>query len=271
MRFGFITFRSHPLDKNLDEYFLTLLTPLLKKTKKFLLGIDKLNTLEQHFHLIISGPDTMDITNLRQKFNSKTFKKLYTKIKNEQLSTFIDPKFQRGALEIKMVEKTTDDEMKILGYCAKEHIHCSHGYSEDAITDAIKYHFATTRIDKGKPLENNWKVLSTKNAHAYLEDFAKKENLKYSDPMMPVMLAKNKISMINLSKKQQEQLYAELAVSANEEEDTNEEEKFSLNYYTGVLQEANPLYYRELHSKYLQLLGIVEKHNIPIPENLELI
>lgn len=263
MRHGFITFRSHPLDKNLDEYYLTLLKPLLQKTEKYLLGTDSKNTLEQHFHLIISGPNSMDITNLRQKFKSKTFQQFYKTITDSQLSTYIDPKFQHGCMEIKMVEKTKEDEMKILGYCAKEGNFTSKGYSDDEITDAIRYHFTTERLDKTKPLEDNWKILSTRNAHAYLEDFTKKEKIKYSDPLLPVMLAKNKISMINISKKQQEQLYAELAVANNQEEDSDE--TFSLNYYQAILQESNPLYYRELHQKYMKLLSYVESQNIDIP------
>lgn len=265
MRYGFITFRSHPLDKNLDDYYLTLLQPLLKKSEKFLLGIDNKNTLEQHFHLIISGPDSMDITNLRSKFKTKTFNNFYKKIKDEQLSTYIDPKFQHGCMEIKMVEKSKDDEIKILGYCAKEYPHASKGYTEDEITDAIKYHYATERLDNSVPLENNWRVLTTRNAHAYLEDFSLKNGLNYSDPLFPIQLAKNKISMINISKKQQEQLYAELAVASNEEH-AQPDETFSLHYYQGILQESNPIFYRELHSKYMQLLSFVESQNIVIPE-----
>ena len=262
MRFGFITFRSHPLDKNLDDYYLTLLQPLLKKTEKYLLGIDKKNTLEQHFHLILSGPDSMDITNLRQKFNSAHFKQFYKKIKDEQLSTSIDSKFQQGALNIKMVEKSKEDFQKTLGYCAKEHIHTSKGFSEDDVTQAIKYHFITERLDNSDPLENNWKILTTRNAHAYLEKFSKDHNIKYTDSTFPVHLAKAKISMINISKKQQEQLFAELIIAED-----NPDDQFTKNYHTAVLQEANPLFYHDLMLKYKQLIGHLQEEGQHIPHH----
>ena len=260
MRHGFITFRSHPLDKNLDDYYIQLLQPILKKNENYLLGIDSKNTLEQHFHLIISLPDSADITNLRQKFNSKTFKQLYKKIKDEQLSTYIDPKFTKGALEMKLVEKTVEDHMKTLGYCAKEGNFTSKGYSEDEITQAIKYHYATERIDKSQPLENNWRILSTKNAHAYLEKFSKDNSIEYADPMFPIELAKNKISMINISRKQQEILYAELSIA--EDKDDNQ---FGKNYYHAILQEENPLYYHDLFLKYKELINHMESEGLSIP------
>ena len=264
MRYGFITFRSHPLDKNLDDYWLTIIQPLLKKSEKYLLGIDKKNTLEQHFHLIISLPDSADITNLRQKFNSKQFKNFYKKIKDEQLSTYIDSKFQNGALEIKLVENTKEDHMKILGYCAKEHIHSSSEYTEVEITDAIKYHFATQRMDNSKPIEDNWKVLNTKNIYAYLEHFSKQENIKFSDPTFPLHLAKNRIGMVNISDKQMNKVISELIIANDELSD--DDDKFKLNYYEGVLQESSHLYYKELHYKYQQLLAFVESRVDDIPQ-----
>lgn len=237
MRFGFVTFRSHPLDKNLDDYFLNLLKPLIKKSDKHVLGIDKKNTLEQHFHLIISGPKSMDITNLRQKFNSKDFKIFYKKIKDEQLSTYIHPKFESSALQIKMVGTTEEDHMKTLGYCAKEHIHSSCGYSEDEITDAIKYHYATERLDNSQPIENNWRVLTPKNAHAYLEDFSKKEGIHFSEKTFCIELARNRISLINFSEKSKRQLFAELIIANPKDENQN------LNqYYEDVLTDTDQYY-----------------------------
>lgn len=199
MRHGLITFRSHPLDKNLDDYWLTLLQPLLKKQKKYLLGIDKRNTLEQHFHLIISGPDSMDITNLRKKFTGKTFKQFYNKIKNEQLSTWVDPKFLKGNLNIELVGLTLEDHLKVVGYCAKEHIHSSLDYTDDEITDSIKYHFATQRLDNTKPLENNWKIPSNKTALAIYEDFSKTTGIPASDSTFFLEATRSGICHMNVT------------------------------------------------------------------------
>lgn len=274
MRYGFITFRSHPLDKNLDDYWLTLIQPLLKKTTKVLLGIDSKNTLEQHFHLVISLPDSADITNLRNKFKSKQFQQFYKKIKDEQLSTWVDPMFLKGNLNIQLIGVKPEDEMKTLGYAAKEHIHFTKGYTEDEITDAIKYQFATQRLDHTKPLENNWRILNNKNAHAYLTQFAKDNSIKFSDKTFKVELARNHISLpIQWSTKVEDKLISQLIVANPSIED----DEFVQNWATSVIDgeeldedivTARKYFNIQSREKHYKLVEWVKSQGLEIPSNL---
>ncbi len=235
MRHSFITFRSHPNEKYLDEQFLTLITPMLEKSIKYVVSYENENTIDSHYHIIMfHDASKFDISNLRSKFNTKVWKNWFANIK--PLHTIITPSFSDSALQLKLVGTTDEDYITTLGYVCKENVYRSKNFDEQEITDAVKYYHISSR--KPPKMDNTWKILTTKNAHASLEEFAKKQELSFSDKSFPTLLAQNKISMINLSSKQRDQLYMELMVANN---DCGHE--FNQTYIETCLQEDNHFYY----------------------------
>lgn len=263
MRYGYVTFRSHPLDKNLDDYFLTLLQPLIQKTNKYLLGIEKKNTLEQHFHLIFQVPDSADLSNIRKRFETKPFQKFFEKIKNESLSTF-----PSTCIDIQQVGKTPEDEMKALGYCAKDGNFTSKGFTEDEITDAIKYQFATARLDNTQPIEQNWKLPTPKTALAIYEDYSKKFNIPASHPDFFLHATRDGICHMNIPPKARSIMRASLIV--RNEPDLIKNQK---DFYENVLTDKHDEYYssfayeRNVLSDQLQnVMSWLKDQDIEIPE-----
>lgn len=213
MRYGFITFRSHPNEKFLDEEFLTLIQPIFKKTNLFLLGEENVGTPERHYHLFLSLPDSADKTNLEAKFKTKPFLNFKTRIKNENYST----KWE-NAFDLQMVKNTDDDITKTLGYCAKENVYQSKGYTEEEITKAVKYYHLTQRNEasKGPPL--SWKILTIKNSHSYIEWFAKKHSLDLADPYLKLKLTQEKIHL-DMNPKKRNEVFDELYYANNYQEE----------------------------------------------------
>lgn len=260
MRQSFITFRSHPNEKYLDEEFLTLLNPMLEKSIKYIVSYESENTIDSHYHIIMfHEAEKFDITNLKSKFNTKSWKNWFAHIK--PLHTTISPGFLDQGLQLKLIGTSQEDYLHTLGYVCKENVKRSKNFDEQEITDAVKYYHISSR--KPQKLENTWKIITTKNAHATLEDFSKKNEIPYSDKTFPVLLAQNKISMINLSGKQRDQLYMELMVANNDYGSD-----FNQNYLETCLQEDNHYYYLTLRNKYKRLLQICELQDVNIPEDL---
>ena len=224
MTYSAITFRSHPNDKHLDEDFLTLIMPILTKSKKFIIGIDDKDKLSQHFHVCFEF--TGDRSHLVQKFNSKKFKNWYQQIKNNNLSTIIDPKFHEQALQIKQVEKDESDHhlMKWIGYCCKEHLKAGYmGFDDDYILQCIKYYNLNARIEASKKPKEGWKYIKVNTSHAIITEFAKEHNISTSDPNIWSLMAEHKISCANLSRHQRTTIISELIIY--DQRDTESYEK----------------------------------------------
>lgn len=263
MRYGYVTFRSHPLDKNLDDYFVTLLQPLQKKTKKYLLGTEKKNTLEQHFHFIFQVPDSADLSNIRNRFTTQPFKKFFAKIKNEALSTQ-----ESTCLDIQLVGKTPEDEMKALGYCAKDGDFTSKGFTDDEITDAIHYQFTTARLDHTQPMEQNWKIPTPKTALAVYEDFSKKTGVPASAPDFFLQATRDGICHMNIPPKARKIMRASLIVRNEDTLDPNKK-----TYYENQLTDNDNEYYSStafeinyLTEKLDNILSWIKDQEIDIPE-----
>jgi len=47
--------------------------------------------------------------------------------------------------------------------------------------------------------ENSWKILTINDAHAYIEDFAKKHEIKLNDPNLRLLMVEEKYSFFLIS------------------------------------------------------------------------
>lgn len=210
MRYSFITFRSHPTEKHLDEEFLTMIQPMLKSTPKYIMSYEEENTIDSHFHLLMfHNAQSFDISNLKQKFKTKAFKNWFSQFEN--YNTIIDPKFESQALQIKLVGNTNEDYLTTVGYISKDNVYRSKEFGEQEITDAVKFYHINSR--KTPKMDKSWKIMTTKTAHAITEDFCKKENVQCNDSFLFALMAKEKISTINLSAHQRDRLISELILA----------------------------------------------------------
>jgi hypothetical protein len=172
---------------------------------------------------------------------------------------------------MKLVENTLDDEMKILGYCAKEHILRSEGYTEDEITQAIQYHHKTQRIDHSKPLEQNWKLPTQKNAIAIYEDYSKTQNIPVSSPDFFIHATKDGICHMNIPTNARKIMRASLIV--RNEPDLPESTR---EFYEKQLTEEDNDYYSSyeydinvLRSELDEVMSWLKDQDIEIPEKFK--
>lgn len=212
MRYAFITWRSHPNDKSLDDEFFSILKLLLNKSARYLVGHEGKDTLSSHFHIILEMPESADKTNLKSKFNSAPWKQFYQSIKNNNCHTQIDPGFIEKALQLKLIEKDSMDHnyIKALGYASKEHIKASKGYSNNYIVDAVDYYWKNTRREKSRKPNNSFIVLNAKNCHTIINDFCQKHSFSLKDKTLPWVLAENSICCEDLSQKKFKRVLATL-------------------------------------------------------------
>lgn len=242
MRHSFITFRSHPNEKYLDTEFLTLITPMLNKSIKYVVSYENENSIDSHYHIMMfHEANKFDISNLRSKFQTKAWKNWFENIK--PLHTIIGPTFDDCALQLRLVGPTDEDYLKTLGYICKENVYRSKEFDEQEITDAVKYYHISSR--KPQKVENTWKILTTKNAHAIIEDFCKKNDLKITDKYLFLNMKEKKYSFCQITEKQRDIIQDELVVANPQIAD-----KFSLTYAAKNILEGSPNdYYREIYQK----------------------
>lgn len=225
-QYGFVTFRPHPNDHDLINEFKTLISPILNKCDHYLVGHESANTPQAHLHIILSYENKdSDRSKVIQKFTNKTLKQFYQKIKNEKRFTIIDSKFNDKGLNIKSIPKTEEDYISTLGYCAKEHILSSKGYSLDFVNTAVDFYYKSTRLKLSKKLLNPWRVLNTRTAHAYITDFCDKNNIQINDDIEPFVLqklmAQQGISCVELSNQRYELIINDLINYHNHNNKTN--------------------------------------------------
>lgn len=210
MRHSFITFRAHPAEKHLDEEFLTMIQPMLKSTPKYIMSYEDENTIDSHFHLLMfHDAQKFDISNLKQKFKTKAFKNWFAQF--DQYNSIIDPQLDSHCLQVKLVGTTNDDYLTTLGYVGKDNVYRSKNYDEQEITDAVKFYHISSR--KTPKMDKSWKIMTTKNGHAITEDFCKKHDVACNDDFLFALMAKEKISTINLSAHQRSRMISELILA----------------------------------------------------------
>ncbi len=206
MNYGLITFKSQPCDKSLDMEFYQLMTPILNKADKYVVAQESPLTPDAHYHIMLNYKG--DITHLKQKFRTKSFKNWIEKPKSTM--TIITTDFEDHGLQIKSVQKTEEDHLKTLGYVSKENVVKSKGFTEFEITEACKYYHTCER--KAPKIKNDWKILNIKTVIPYIEKVAKEEGLPPYDKLVPLHMARRKM-YLDISDKQQQKVTNTLRIA----------------------------------------------------------
>jgi len=224
MNYGLITFRSHPCDKSLDMEFYQLMTPMLNKTDKYVVALESPLTPDAHYHIFLNYKG--DVTHLKQKFKSKSWKNWIEKTKSTM--TVISTNLSDMALQVKQVSKTEEDHLKTLGYVSKENVLKTKGFTDDQITQAVKYYHTCER--KAPKIKNSDKVLNIKTILPNMRYVAEKYDMQPYDRQIPYYMAKEGM-YCDVTGKQFVKLRAYLEVN------TKEQDTFSKNVLCSELLE----------------------------------
>jgi hypothetical protein len=247
VKYFFLTFRSQPNEKYLDERFLNLLlTQTLPKLESYFIGCDDYQTINSHFHMVLGFPDTVnDMDKCRQRFKTKPYTTFYQDCLKQKLHTQFDMKFKEKAINIKMINQKSFDELYYyLGYCQKESNSRKlnvKGFNEQILLTAIKFYWddarAQARLENKK---DEFKVLTAKTAHVTLIEIAKNAKIKLNPKTLLRYLAKNGVSTIEFSHEKIARILAEIQLTQNnrypEEYPMDEfEENYNLSLIEGEL------------------------------------
>jgi len=176
-RWGFITFRAHVSEPQLFEDYLNIFLPILNNFEKYAYSIEEDNSPNRHIHAIVSlTPTIKDKSKLDQKFTNKF-------IKDFKKSLGIKQTAWEHAYDSKYLPDTLEDVMKVLGYVLKDDKVIRRrvkNITTNQITQAIKYHVSTARIESSV-VQNDIKIINNKNFHISCEHFAKKNNMTVHD------------------------------------------------------------------------------------------
>lgn len=211
MPFYLFTFRPQITEQELFENFITIFIPELKKLTKYSYSIEEDNTLQKHIH-VVAESKAKDLSAFKQIFNKKIFKDFKSTLKTKQTNEhgFDDQKIR------------DEDFLKVLGYVNKETqcLRREYNFTNEEILQAVEYYYTTKHIDKTKNIDNDWTILTTKNAHVIIENYVKEHNIDWNDFMVETVIKtqmqSNKYSFINISDKQTEKLFNELIMSNTE-------------------------------------------------------
>lgn len=212
MNYGLITFRSHPCDKSLDMEFYQLMTPILNKSDKYVVALESPLTPEAHYHIFLQYKG--DVSHLRQKFKSVSWKRWIEKTKSTM--TTISTKLDEKALQVKQVAKTDEDHLKTLGYVSKENVVKTKGFDDKQITQAVKYYHTCER-KKPADIKSDWKIVNIKTVIPYMEQVAVKYELQPFHQYIFYYMAKEKI-YVDLSNKSKDNVRASLRIAYEEQD-----------------------------------------------------
>lgn len=254
MSYGLVTFRSQPCDKQLNGEFIQLMTPLLNKAEKYCVSLEREDTPDAHYHIVISFKG--DISHLRQKFTSS---KVWTNWINKTKSTMTiisTPKFEDGALQLKKIKSAEEDLLHTLGYVCKENVVKTKGFTEVQISEAVKYYHTCER-KKPDEFKSDWKILNVKSVIPYMEHVAKKHAIPTYHKHVFYYMAKEKM-YVDLSNKTKDNIRATLRI-AETEQDHYEQEVLS-SELNGDAEEGDDIF--TLRMRIMKLQKLLKANNI---------
>lgn len=254
MSYGLVTFRSQPCDKHLNGEFIQLMTPMLNKAEKYCVALEKEETPDAHYHIVLSFKG--DISHLRQKFTSS---KVWTNWINKTKSTMTiisTPKFEEGALQLKKIKSTDEDLLHTIGYVCKENVVKTKGFTEEQITQACKYYHTCER-KKPEEMKSNWKVVNRRSVIPYMEHIAKKYAIEPYHKHVFYYMAKEKID-VDLSHKAKDDVRCALRI-AHSEQDYYEKEVLSAQL-NGDSEEGDDVF--TLKMKIMKLQKLLKANDI---------
>lgn len=252
MDYGLITFRSHPCDKSLDMEFYQLMTPILNKADQYIVAQESPLTPDAHYHMIISFKG--DISHLRQKWKSKAWTNWINKTKST-MTVISAPRFEEKALQVKKINKSSDDLLHTVGYVCKENVIKSQGFTEKYITEACKYYHTCER--KKPEVKSDWKVVNRKTVIPYMEKVAAKYEVQPYHKHVFYYMAKEKID-VDLSKKSKDDVRTTLRI-AYEDHDVFQKDAWA-SELNGLNEDGESVY--ALKERIQELKKILEENNI---------
>ena len=254
-RIGFITFRAHVSQPQVFEDFMSVFLPHISSNFPiYTYSIEKDDSPDRHLHMAVAVDEKIyDTQKLKQKIESKWLKDFNkrlslgsTDIKHAYVLKFNeDPDDSSKKIKMNQLEH----KMKIIGYIHKEINKRTEicGLSQSLITECCDFYFANRRMEN--KVDNDWKLLTTKNIHILTEQFCKEHELDVMSPMLQHHMVKNRYTFIQLSMKQRKMAFAELMYSQGKdsykiraelegEDSTTESEFFSPQEIMAMKNEA---------------------------------
>ena len=175
-RYGFLTFRAHICEPDVFQDYLNFFLTIISKFNQYVYHVEKEGTPDQHIHAFFKLPDTInEKAKIKQKFEPKVVKDFQKSLKHKQT-------IWNHAVDYQLVADTIEDKLKTLGYCIKEDSKQSKhvGFSPTLLRQAIEFYVSTARI-KDSSNGKDIKIVTSKNFHILLEDFAQKNNMTVHD------------------------------------------------------------------------------------------
>lgn len=230
MPFYLFTFRPQITEQELFENFLTIFIPEIKKLNKYSYSVEDDGTLQKHIHCVAESK-AKDLSAFKQIFNKKIFKEFKTTLKAKQTNEhgFDDQKIR------------DEDFLKVLGYVNKETqcLRREYNFTNEEILQAVEYYYTSKHIDKHKHIDNDWTILTTKNAHVIIEDYVRIHNIDYNDFLVEqdikMRMIKDKYSFASISKKQIATIFNELIIANTDKVTFHHDEEKIIHHYDSTM------------------------------------
>lgn len=209
MRAFLITFRPHPMEPELLDIFLNyFLAFVTEYPHRWIIEKDK--SPDAHFHAYVET-EFRDVEKLRR---NALFKK-----STKPIQTLLGSGYQtlwQHAFDVKIIADTPQDLFLSLGYLYKEKTlwRSACTLPEQQQNDAVKAFFTEERLKLMKIDKKNWTAVTTKNAHAIIEDFCVKQDISLSSTdwiAVKLRMVKHRYTFAQMSEKAQKTVHAELA------------------------------------------------------------
>lgn len=215
-RIGFITFRAHVSQPQVFEDFMAVFLPHISSNFSiYTYSIEKDDSPDRHLHMAVAVDEKIyDTQKLKQKIEAKWLRDF-----NKRLS--LGPTDIKHAYVLKFNEDPDDEakkikmnqlehKMKIIGYIHKDINRRTEirGLSQSLITKCCDFYFANRKMEN--KVDNDWKLLTTKNVHILIEQFCREQNIDVETPELQELMVQNRYTFIQLSVKQRKMAIAEL-------------------------------------------------------------
>lgn len=251
-RYGFLTIRASDAEPDMFEKLMIIFLPMLDEFPEFAYHVEYDDTPAKHLHVFFTlHKPFRDAEKITQHFLKKPMKQLR---KTFQATDW------KYCWKMIMVPDTKEDELKLLGYVVKENDGRKKikGYSPKRMLDAVNYYILTQRLDKQNTLENDWTYVTQKNIHQKITQFCKDKNKTVHDYDIKEQMTDNKISWVQISKKQYNLALAELRYEDNHEEESRQ----IIKTHGGPLDLEGNARIEELHLHCSSLMKIIDKNGL---------
>lgn len=217
MRHAFITFRSHPNEQHLTELFINIILIKIKEVSEtYCIAQEDFGTPSRHIHIFFTHTQD-DKQHFENKFLlHKKAKELWETLKDLQTNVVYTGKMKfvgssSGGTSYGLdsqwdIEKGENPDPKYyIGYCCKNNDTLTDikGFSQEYISKSVLYYSACEGTKLLNTSKNIWRILKSNNAHSYITDFCKKNDIIIDDDLderlLQKMMASQGISVVELS------------------------------------------------------------------------